>query len=167
TRTGPGTGPWKGREATDPASFSPGQGLTLVAAAVLAVLCSRTLEAAVRDLLLTATLTLLYFWSVGLFYRVYRRAGELGVWLLAMVLAVYATEQLHHAVMQGMIWWTGWAPAYANYLRFGDFLLETLTAVAMILVFLNEDQRTLRDTLNRLAESEEHLRLVFEHSGVG
>src|SRR5262249_16614718 len=62
---------------------------------------------------------------------------------------------------------TGTVPLYVSYLGFGDSVLQMLVAVGMILVILEEDQAALRDTRDRLGESEDRFRLVFEHGGVG
>jgi two-component system cell cycle sensor histidine kinase/response regulator CckA len=48
-----------------------------------------------------------------------------------------------------------------------DFVLLVLTVVATIVVLLDEGEEELRDALGRLAESEDRLRLLIEHGGVG
>jgi PAS domain S-box-containing protein len=152
---------------TDGLTFPRSHALVLLGVAAWAVLVSRLVSLPGRDLLLSVALLLVYGSSAVIFIRVHRRFRDLGVLSLAVVLAVSAIEQLHYAVLWTTAWQTGLRPEYLSYLRFADFLLETLTAVAMIVVFLHEEQHTLRAALARLAESEDHFRLVFEHSGVG
>ena len=48
-----------------------------------------------------------------------------------------------------------------------DFLLQTLTVVAMIVVLLRDEEEVLRAAGQRLAASEDRFRLLFEHGGVG
>jgi PAS domain S-box-containing protein len=147
--------------------FSRAHVLTMLMTGIGAVLASRGLSLPARDLLLACLLSVVYAWSAIIFARAYRAHREWGSLLLAIFLAVYAAEQLHHALLNRHQLLTGIKPDYVNYLRFADFLLETLTAVATIAVLLNEEEDTLRDALGRLAESEDHFRLVFENSGVG
>jgi PAS domain S-box-containing protein len=120
-----------------------------------------------RDLLLAVVLAAFYGWTAAYLIRVYLRRFEAGALPLAVVLVVFAVEQLHHAVLYALDWGTGYVPEYASYLRFADFLLQTLAAVGVIIVYLKEDENALRDVLRRLAEPEDHIRPLLEFSGVG
>jgi PAS domain S-box-containing protein len=156
-----------GLSATRGPLFTRAQYLTLFWVACLAVLISRTTPDFGRQFFLSAALMVVYAWSVIVFARAYRQGKEVGARVLAEVMAIYAAVQCHYSVIKAVGWGTDFVPPYWPYLRFGDFLLETLTAVAMIVVLLNEEEHALRDALERLTESEDHFRLVFDHSGVG
>src|SRR5262249_18342780 len=96
----------------------------------------------------------------------YRRQPGLGVLILSAALALDSAEQIH-SLLHGGRPRSPFLPQEFDYPAFFDFLLQTFTAVGMIVVLLDEEQQTLRGALRSLSESEDRFRLVFEHSGVG
>jgi PAS domain S-box-containing protein len=147
--------------------FSWSHVLVLLGSMLMAVLTSRTLALPVRDGLVAMLRVGVYGWSAIGCARIHRRWGQPGALVLAIFLTLYAGEQLYEMVTFAIIGITRTVPGSFDYLGFADFLLQTLTVAGMIAVLLSEDQRALRHALNRLAESEDRFRLLFENSAVG
>src|SRR5262249_60950322 len=59
------------------------------------------------------------------------------------------------------------AGVYASWAILVDFLVQLLVAVALLLFLLDSEHAEWSDTMQRLEESEERFRLIFEHSAVG
>src|SRR5262249_6399278 len=117
----------------------------LFAAAVAALLLSRLLPAHALDILLAAGLTTVYAWSLAVFLAVGQARRAPGAWVLACFLGLYALDQVHHLAVHSWMLATPSAAAYPEYFRyvhFADFLLQTLMAIGMILVLLDEEQFT-------------------------
>src|SRR5206468_735029 len=131
----------------------------------VALLISRTAPFRLRNGLLGATLALVYLAGAvlaGLHARKVRRAPAR---LLSVALGLYALDRLHFAGFS--LWATDLSRPYASWTALADFAVQSLVAVAMILFLLDAEQAELQQTVQRLAESEERFRLIFEHSGVG
>jgi PAS domain S-box-containing protein len=141
--------------------------LTALALAAAAWFSVPLLDRAPRLTLLDAALALTYAGSALVCFRLARRRGGPGLTLLGAALALAALEMGHRTALLAAARATGHQPAYTDALGLADFLVQALVAVALIVVFLEGEQAALREALARLADSEQHLRLVFEHSGVG
>jgi PAS domain S-box-containing protein len=163
-------GLWQFRAAmANPAASGPGWRRTagLLAGLALMVLVLRELlPSPTRAALLHGSMALAYGGSAVWLVRSgrWRRVGPA---LLVAVLTLYALTRLSSVILLPRIDAGSEAPAAFPYVLFADFLLQTLTAVAMIVVLLDEERRTLHDLLRRLGESEDRFRLIFEHGDVG
>jgi len=108
-----------------------------------------------------------YAGSALLFAAMQRWSSRGQPWLLALLLSFLALEQLYQAIFSTMLDSEAGAKGTAATLSVLVVFLQLLTALTMIVLFLGEEQGDLHDALSRLAESQDHFRLVFEHSGVG
>jgi two-component system, cell cycle sensor histidine kinase and response regulator CckA len=140
--------------------------LSLAATGMLALLV-RALEPEWSQAILSGVMAGVYAASAAWFAARWWRTNQLGVFLLPVALELCALARLYAAVL-------AFHPPsgrllipflYQNALL--DFLLQTLTVVAMIVVLLRDEETLLRETGQRLAESEDRFRLLFERGGVG
>jgi PAS domain S-box-containing protein len=138
----------------------------LIGTAGLAILLRAILPAA-SPRILSAVMAVVYGSSSVWFAWRWWRTGQLGVLMLPVSLGLCALARLYSATL---------APDAASapvpltalyYTALLDFLLQTFTVVAMIVVLLGDEEALLREAGERLAESEDRFRLVFDHGGVG
>jgi two-component system cell cycle sensor histidine kinase/response regulator CckA len=106
-------------------------------------------------------------WAAFLLFRTARAPQRRMLLWPAVFLLLYAFQYLHYAAIEFRYQGTGTLPGYLGYSTFGDFLLQTFTGVGLIILLMDEDAVVLRDALQRLAESEDRFRLLFDYSGVG
>lgn len=135
---------------------------------LLAVLVGLALPQRNLNILLACALTIIYLWSALVFTVHGRQSGRRPAYLLAATLALYGLNRLHLAALQA------WAVddrtlqiPYVSLTALADFLIQTLVACATILFLIDVEQTELHDAAQRLEESEERFRLIFEHCGVG
>jgi PAS domain S-box-containing protein len=151
---------------TSPGSFLAGPlpwraGATLAGIAGVVALLMGTGR---HGVLLSAVLGLTYALSAAAcLLGEQRQEGAVGLRLVGTILLVMALAQMGALALLSGRDFGGLSLVTA----LGDFLLEALLAVGLIVVFLDEERLAMRGVLTRLAESEEHLRLIFQHSGVG
>ncbi len=143
-------------------------GAAVAAVAALAAAGSGFLSWAWHNLLLAAFLASVYAAGAACVLFAHLRRVGLGRLVLGGALAASAVWQL------ALAWpflTTGPAQIALQlpplYLPFLDFLLQAFNILGMILVLLGEDESVLRQTLQRLAESESRSRILFEHGGAG
>lgn len=139
---------------------------SLAGTMLLAILLRAVLPAESQGVLL-AVMACVYAVSAAWFGALWWRTRKLGVFLLPVTLGLCALARLYSMTLT-LRTFTG--PVFITLLYQNallDFLLQTLTVVAMIVVLLHDEERLLRETGERLAESEDRFRLLFEHGGVG
>jgi PAS domain S-box-containing protein len=141
--------------------------VALLAMGALGLLAGKLLPPMVSRELIALAFAGVYSWSIALFLHAYRWQRRGGTLFAALVLTLITLEQIHHSVLWTLRAVSDSVPDYAFYLGFLDLLLQALAAVSLMVLFLDEEQSRLRDALERLAESQDHFRLIFQHSGVG
>ncbi|MBI1916701.1 MAG: PAS domain S-box protein [Planctomycetes bacterium] len=145
------------------ALFPPTHLAVLLVTALAALGISRSMPLTQRNAWLGLLLAGVYLWSALVLVRFARKVRRVVANFLAVALALYAADRLHY----GWVYWTEPAEVYASYAALADFLMQVLTAVALLLFLLDTEHGELSDAVQRLEESEERFRLIFEHSGVG
>jgi PAS domain S-box-containing protein len=138
----------------------------LAAMTALAVLVQALWPHAAQRVLATM-MAVVYGGSAVWFAAWWWRTGLLGALMLPVSLGLCALARLYSTrlVLDPAAGAIPLSVLYYNALL--DFLLQTFTVVAMIVVLLGDENVLLRETSRRLAESEDRFRLLFEHSGVG
>jgi PAS domain S-box-containing protein len=138
----------------------------LVATVVPAILLRHFLPD-LSQAILSVVMAAVYAASAAWFASRWWHTGQLGVFLLPLSLGLCALARLYATtlVLRTPTGGVVFTVLYQNALI--DFLSQTLTVVATIVVLLNDESTLLRETGQRLAESEDRFRLLFEHSGVG
>jgi two-component system cell cycle sensor histidine kinase/response regulator CckA len=138
----------------------------LVAAVVPAILV-RHFVPDLASAVLSVIVAAVYGGSAAWFAARWWQSGQLGILLLPVSLGLCAAARLYatkldlHPPMGGSVF----TILYQNALI--DVLSQTLTVVAAIVVLLNDESTLLRETGQRLAESEDRFRLLFDYGGVG
>ena len=140
--------------------------LSLAVTAALALLLQGMLPHAAQRIL-SALMAVVYGYSAVWFAWRWWRTGQLGVLLLPVSLGLCALARLYSATLAAGISEPTLSLTALYYTALIDFLLQTFTVVAMIIVLLGDEEALLRETGKRLAESEDRFRLLFEHGGVG
>ena len=158
----------------DRSAAAPGVPLPLAHAAVLlvvglaALVFSRSMSLAVRNAWLGFVLAAVYAWSALVLVRCGRQGHRFAAVLLVVVLLVAAADRLHygffflfHRLIERPL------VGYVSYTALVDCIVQFVTAAALLVFLLDTEQNDLREAIERLEESEERFRLIFEHSGVG
>lgn len=140
--------------------------VSLAVTAALALLLQGSLPHAAQRILSTL-MAIVYGCSAVWFALRWWRTGQLGVLLLPVSLGLCALARLYSATLAPDLSEPPIPLTALYYTALLDFLLQTVTIVAMIVVLLGDEDALLRETGKRLAESEDRFRLVFEHGGVG
>ena len=141
----------------------------LLVVALAAVSISRSLSLAARNAWLGFVLAAACGWSGLVVLRFGRRGRVGGAGLLfALALFLYAADRLHYGLVF-LFHLEAERPlaAYISYASLADCIVQFVTAVALLVFVLAVEQDELRQAVERLEESEERFRLMFEHSGVG
>jgi PAS domain S-box-containing protein len=148
-------------------AVTPGVAAALGVLGGLAFVAGTLLPVAATTTALSAAFALTYALSSWLCLRLHRRGAAPGLLLLGAVLVCAAIQQIHRAALGAYPWRAGPFADDGGLAGLMEFVLTTFTAVALIVMFFQQEQAQLRDALARLAESEGHLKLMFEHSGAG
>jgi PAS domain S-box-containing protein len=140
--------------------------LSCIAGTAGVAILMRTFWPAQSQAVLSVVMAGVYGASAVWFAVHWWHTGQLGVFLLPLSLGLGALARLYSVSLalrdpSGLLF----TILYQNALL--DFLLQTLTVVAMIVVLLGDEAALLRQTGQRLAESEDRFRLLFEYGGVG
>jgi len=148
-----------------PLRFHWWQVAVLLASVALGFLTSVLFDRMVQMGTLALAWTGGFGWSVFVLLNGWRRTRRLGSAILALTLGVLTVFCFVHG-------WRSFGDPVADPARsLNHAVLHTclmvLVAVCMVVVVLDDEQRDLRQAVNRLVESEDRFRLIFEHSGVG
>lgn len=131
--------------------------LLIVAGLLIAFLVGRVEPLRQRNaVLLGVSLAAIYLASALLVYRRAVCIRRSPLWLLCSSLALFSADRLLFAFGPG-----------GDVLALVHCTAQSLVAVALILSLFDAEQAELRETVQRLEESEAQFRNIFEHSGVG
>src|SRR5262245_39874098 len=142
-------------------------GIALGAAAVLTIVPRLVTPLDVCKVLLLTFLLLVYGASSFVFAVQSRRRRRVGALLLAIFVALLGADALHNFLVENVVIPGNDLAGYIATTAFINFFLMCLMAMGFVMVMLDDDQLTLKQALERLRESEDRFRLIFEHGGVG
>jgi two-component system, cell cycle sensor histidine kinase and response regulator CckA len=143
--------------------FSPSHLAVLALTVLAAVVLAGTPSSFERRAWLGGLLAVAYLWSTVVLIRFWQKDRRGAFLLLALGVFLYALSGAYRT-------WESVGPGPTNPVTMGalsDFLTQTFLAVALLVFLLSTEQAERRETVQRLEESEERFRLIFEHSGVG
>ncbi len=156
------------RTAAPPALSLPFALALLLVVGILALVIGRLLPPRSRQVSLCVVLGLIFAWSTAVAYLHWRSVRRVPVLVLTVALALYAL----HTLLRGAFQFQAGDPddpsqPYAGFTTLAGWAVEMVLAVAMILFVIDAEQAGLQQAVQRVEESEERFRLIFEHSGVG
>ncbi|HEY7315480.1 MAG TPA: PAS domain S-box protein [Gemmataceae bacterium] len=136
----------------------------LAAATGLALLVRALMPPHAAQGIVSVAMAAVYGGSAAWLVARWWRTGLLGARMLSGALALWALVRLYGAFLDSSA-----EPPPLSVLSSAllDFLMQTVTVVALIVVLLGDENVLLHETDRRLAEAEDRFRLLFEHGGVG